>query len=407
MATIKLYDKDAYQKEFEATVVNVTPVKQEQDTLYDVLLDQTLFFPEEGGQTCDRGVLTRGGMVPLEITEEMGEEKDQINTWNVLDVQVDADQEIHHIVDAPIVPGTEIHGCIDWQHRFYNMQQHTGEHIFSGLVYAAKGYHNVGFHLSDSIVTMDYDGMLTEEEIRSLEVEVNERIVANLPVQCRYITEAEAKTLEYRSKIEIQGPIRIVTIPHTDVCACCAPHVHDTGEVGMLKVVDVQKYKGGVRLSILCGFRALADYRQKQEILQEAARALSVPMAELPDAISKEKREIAKLKGALSEANTKRMELEVEKLNPQEKHVVLFAEDIPNLVMRNTVNQLMEMHPGFCGIFNKTEGGYQFIIGSKQENAKDMAEVLREKFHAKCGGSEDMIQGSVEAAEEEIRSFFL
>ncbi len=417
MATRKLYDEDAYLQEFDATVLEVTKIEatkleatkveaakvdedengQSDNVIYDVILDQTAFFPEEGGQTPDRGNLRKAGLVPIEIEEELEDEmQGGIESWNVLDVQIDEDHVIHHFLDQPIEPGTKVHGQLDWTHRFNNMQQHTGEHIYSGIVHKHKGYANVGFHLSDSIVTMDYDGELTDEEVRQFEFEANQAIVANVPIQCYYPDEETKQKLEYRSKIEIDGPLRIVEIPGVDCCACCAPHVRTTAEVGILKVVDYQRYKGGIRLTILCGFRALRDYQEKLEIATMASRELSVPVDSLVDAIVKQKDDTAKLKVNLGEANTKVMEQELKNVDPKAENVALFSEDIPNLVMRNAVNTLMESHSGFCAVFNLSDDRYQFIVGSKEKDAREMCNLLREQFGAKGGGSSEMVQGSFE-----------
>lgn len=247
--TKKLYDLDAYATEFDATVISCEKAEENGAAVYYVVLDQTLFFPEEGGQSPDKGTL--------------GE-------CNVMDVQIKGDV-ITHTLDAPLKPGAAVHGILNWSHRFYNMQQHSGEHIFSGIVHKKFGYDNVGFHLSDAIVTMDFNGILTEQDAAEVEYEVNEVIVKNLPVQVTFPSREELAVLDYRSKIEIEGQVRIVTIPGVDVCACCAPHVRQTGEIGMLKVMSVQNHRGGVRISMLCGFRALEAFRQKDQIVTAVA----------------------------------------------------------------------------------------------------------------------------------------
>ena len=256
--TIKLYDMDAYATEFEADIISCEPNKAD-DKRFDIILNQTLFFPEEGGQSPDMGIL--GG-------------------YRVVDVQI-KNGVITHTVDtsagdccevekkAELAAGVHVQGKIDWQHRFYNMQQHSGEHIFSGIVHRRFGFENVGFHLSDSVVTMDFSGVISPEDIAEVEHEVNVAISKNIPIEVTYPSRDELAQLEYRSKIEIEGQVRIVTVPGYDVCACCAPHVKRTGEIGMLKVMNYQNYKGGVRISILCGFRALEAFRQKCDIISE------------------------------------------------------------------------------------------------------------------------------------------
>ena len=200
-----------------------------------MLLDQTAFFPEGGGQWPDLGT---------------------IGEANVLDVHERAG-EVEHLVDAPLAPGTRVHGQIDWERRFSVMQQHSGEHIFSGLVHARFGYDNVGFHIGSEAVTMDFNGGMTEEEAGEIELAANRIVYANVPIE-HFIPDVETrKTLEYRSKKEIEGDLRIVRISGADTCACCGTHLHRTGEIGQIKLLGVQRYKSGVRVSILCGLRAL------------------------------------------------------------------------------------------------------------------------------------------------------
>lgn len=376
--TKKLYDLDAYQSEFDAVVLSCEAKTEGEKTEYQVILDQTLFFPEEGGQSPDKGMLGKA---------------------NVLDVQINKDV-ITHTLDAPLEAGASVHGQLDWKHRFSNMQQHSGEHIFSGTVNRLYGFHNVGFHLSDNIVTMDFDGVLTEEDVKRVETLVNEAIVKNLPVTVSYPTKEELEHLEYRSKIEIEGQVRIVTIGDVDVCACCAPHVRYTGEIGMLKVMSLANYKGGVRLSILCGFRALEAFREKNSIINALTNSLTSSQEVLPDRVEKLKAENQDYKYRLAQAKQKLLELKIEEIPAEQKNVVLFTQDIENFIMRNAVNRLTASHQGVCGIFVGTEeDGYSFIIGSAGEDCTKVATLLREKTGAKCGGSKQMIQGSVKAAE--------
>lgn len=379
--TKKLYDLDAYQREFEAEVVSCEEREEKERKVYEVILNQTLFFPEEGGQSPDKGTI-EGVMV--------------------LDVQIKKDV-IVHTVERPLEAGAKVHGMIDWQHRFYNMQQHSGEHIFSGLVHSKFGFNNVGFHLSDNIVTMDFDGVMMAEEVADIEYRANEVIVGNLPVEVTFPAKEELAELNYRSKIEIEGQVRIVTIPGVDVCACCAPHVKHTGEIGMLKVMSLSNYKGGVRISILCGFRALLAFRQKAEIVSAISGSLSANQELLPDLVEKMKKSNQDLKYRLAGAKQKLMEQKLAEIPKEQEHVVLFETDIETTVMRNVVNELTAVHSGICGIFVGTEEeGYNFIIGSSTRDCRELASLLREKAGARGGGSAAMIQGSVKAKEQEL-----
>lgn len=379
--TVKLYDKDAYAREFEAKVISCIRKQQKdsegtEQTVYEVVLDQTLFFPEEGGQSPDKGAL--GGA-------------------DVLDVQI-KNGTITHTLDGALEEGATVTGTIDWNHRFSNMQQHTGEHIFSGTVHRLFGFKNVGFHLSDNIVSMDFDGVLTEEDVARVEYLVNEAIIRNMPVTVTYPTKDELAVLEYRSKIEIEGQVRIVTIGDVDVCACCAPHVRCTGEIGMLKVMSLQNYKGGVRITILCGFRALEAFREKNAVVSALTNSMACHQEVLAERVEKLKASNRDYKYRLAVAKQKLMEIKIAQIPAEQEHVILFGQDIENPVMRNTVNALTEKHGGVCGIFVGDEiEGYQFIIGSASMDCTKVAALLREATKAKCGGSKQMIQGSVKA----------
>ncbi len=383
--TIRLYDADAYQTEFEATVLACEEVEKKDGKVYQgvyqVWLDQTLFFPEEGGQSPDMGT---------------------IDGVEVLDVQI-KNEVITHTLAAPLTVGTTVKGVVDWKHRFYNMQQHSGEHIFSGIVHKKFGYDNVGFHLSDSIVTMDFNGVISPKEITEIEEKVNQAIIENIPVEVSYPSKEELKELDYRSKIEIEGQVRIVTIPGYDVCACCAPHVRRTGEIGSLKVMNVQSYKGGVRVSILCGFRALDAFRQKADIITELMAEFSTSQDAILDNVKKLKGANQTMKNQLAAAKQELMEYKVSAIPEDSENAILFEADLETPVVRGVVNGLVEKFAGISAVFvGNDENGYQFIVGSKNKDCRQIAATLREKLSARGGGSDKMIQGSVAATQLQI-----
>ena len=390
--TIKLYDSDAYATEFEADILSCEPNKAD-DKHFDIILNQTLFFPEEGGQSPDMGIL--GG-------------------YRVVDVQI-KNGVITHTVDtsagdccetekeAELAAGVHVQGKIDWQHRFYNMQQHSGEHIFSGIVHSRFGFENVGFHLSDSVVTMDFSGVLSPEDIAEVEHEVNVAISKNIPIEVTYPSRDELAQLEYRSKIEIEGQVRIVTVPGYDVCACCAPHVKRTGEIGMLKVMNYQNYKGGVRVSILCGFRALEAFRQKCDIISELMGIFTTNQEAIVDNVTKLKAVNQSLKSELGTAKSALLDYKVAELPTDTDNAVLFECGIDTNTARNCVNALVEKYSGFSAFFmGNDEEGYSFIIGSKNADCNTVAAALRNKLDARGGGKPVMVQGSVKAAKSEI-----
>ena len=381
--TLELYYESAYLKEFDATVLSCT---EGGDGSFFVCLDKTAFFPEQGGQSCDRGV----------ITNEAGTEH------FVKHVSI-KDGVITHVVDSPISEGASVHGVIDFDHRFSNMQQHTGEHIFSGIVNSRFGYDNVGFHLSDNEVTMDYNGQLSDEQISEIELLVNEAIWANVEVICSFPSDEELSVIDYRSKKELSGAIRIVTIPGFDVCACCAPHVQRTGEIGLLKVVRTQNYKGGTRVSILCGKRALQYIAQEHGIIDELVRIFTTSQENIIASVDKLQGELADCKGQLVDMQMRLIEYELKEIDEGLKNVFLVKEPSTDQnVLRKTVNLLAASHTGFCGVFAGDEkNGYRYIIasGTKGKDCKMLQKVLSEEFGARGGGNSPMIQGSIESAD--------
>ena len=250
--TKKLYYEDSHRKEFKATVLSCEErltAKGKKDG-YAVVLDQTAFFPEGGGQFGDRGWIDD---VEVYDTHEKG-------------------GIILHYTKMPVEAGTTVTGKLDFAERFSRMQEHSGEHIVSGIVHRLHGYDNVGFHLGSENTTLDFNGELSEEQLLEVERLANEAVFADLPVQISYPSREELKTLDYRSKIEIEGQVRLVEIPGVDICACCAPHVTHTGEIGMIKFIACDRHRGGCRVTMLAGIRALKDYQEKQDTSDSGIR---------------------------------------------------------------------------------------------------------------------------------------
>ena len=421
-ATIKLYDSHPYEIEFEATILSAAPVKKG----WEVVLDQTLFFPEEGGQSADTG---------------------RVADWDVTDVQIRG-EVIYHMISAPNnidairepEVGMKVSGRIDWERRFSNMQNHTGEHILSGLIHTKYGFDNVGFHLSDNIVTFDQSGYLTAEQVKEIEQEANRIVWANLPVTAKYLSPEDAKNKTYRSKIEIDGDVRLVTIGEekdpVDVCACCAPHVARTGEIGLIKILRSEKYKGGTRLTILCGSRALAEISGQQEQIEKISHLLRakqedafVAVAHLFEENAAQKERLIRMQEEKIRRLTEQIDLlragQVDLLRADEANALatkwmddgialteknswVFVESLDPLPHRNLVNLLGERCDGYVGAFLQTgDSEYRFIIGSKSKDCREVAALLRERFGAKGGGKSEMVQGSVCAGKEDIVSALL
>ena len=388
--TEKLFYKDSYTKEFQARVLSCTEYKGS----YQAVLTRTAFFPEGGGQSADTGFFyTKDGQ---EIP--------------VTDVQ-ERDGTVFHYIASPVKEGEEIKGKLDFEERFSKMQQHTGEHIVSGLVNRHFGYHNVGFHLGAEEVTMDYDGVLTQEDLEQIEMEANQAVAENIPVVVLYPSEEELKNITYRSKIEIEGQVRIVQIPGYDSCACCAPHVKETGSIGLIKIVGAIHYKGGMRVSMLCGFRALSDYRMKERNVLKISNLLSAKQEDTAQAVERLGQEVNRQKEKIKNLQKRYVDLCLEEAGNQAKtdpgkSILLFAEELDAGAKRNFVNAAMDMTEGFAGVFvGNDEEGYQYVLGSRTRDIQDAGKKLNACFQGKGGGRPPMIQGSLHGKEQALKEF--
>ncbi len=399
--TEKIFYENPHKTEFNATVISCTPTE---DGKFLIVLDRTAFFPEEGGQNADSGFLYKVNLSPSDnLTDSSGNAP---GAFPVLDVQIKKDV-IYHKLAAAFEPGEQVKGCVDWEKRFDYMQQHSGEHLISGLVNRRYGYHNVGFHLGDEEVTLDFDGVLTLEELREIEAEANRAITSNIPVRIYFPSKEELAVLDYRSKIEIEGAVRIVEFPGYDVCACCAPHVDTTGQIGLVKVTNVMKHRGGVRVNILCGSRALADYTEKQNSVSSISVQLSAKPEAVADAVARLKEENLKQKNRMIALQRQLLQFQLAAIPAEQENVFLFFEDLDTPAMRDAVNTLCETHTGYCAVFTGNDSdGYQYILGSLHQNCKEASALLAQKFAARGGGSERMVQGSVKALRAEISGAF-
>lgn len=379
----KIFYEDTHISDFEATVLECIPF----DNVYRVVLDRTAFFPEEGGQLADTGTL---------------------NGLPVRDVRIEKDTIYHHM-DVALETGTKVTGHVDWERRFDFMQQHSGEHIISGLLHKHYGFTNVGFHLGLTEVTLDFDGSIGMEALRDIESEANQIVYENRPIHCFFPDMEALASMKYRSKIEIEGDVRIVEIPGVDVCACCAPHVESTGEIGIIKITGVQSHRGGVRINILCGARALKDYITKQDSVNTLSTLLSAKPELVVDAVKKLQEDGLKQKDTMNHLANQLLQLQIASLPAPEfcSNPILFVELSNPIAIRNSVNELTGKYSGYCGIFNGNEqNGYSFIIGSSTLDCRTLATTMREQFCAKGGGTPPMIQGNVKARKEDLIALF-
>ena len=375
--TEKLYYIDSHLFSFTAAVLAC----REEKGGFAVVLDRTAFFPEGGGQLADTGTL--GGVRVLDVQEKGG--------------------EILHFTDAPLTVGETVEGVLDREQRLRRMQNHSGEHILSGLVHNTFGCDNVGFHMGEECMTIDFSGELTWEQLMALEQRANEIVRADLPLHIWFPGEEELKTLEYRSKLELTENVRIVEIPGVDRCACCAPHVERTGEVGIVKILDSQRHRGGVRLSVICGMDAYEDYRARQESVTEIARALSAKREGVTAAFRRVEAEQLALKERCDRLSLALVHYMAEAEQKTEGNILVFDEVLGEIAQRELVNLLMEKAGGFAAVFcGSDREGWRYIIGSLHVDLRAGAKKINAAVDGRGGGKPQMIQGNALAKKAEI-----
>ena len=377
--TEKLYDINSHLKEFEAKIISCKTYGKN----FAITLDKTAFFPEGGGQKSDRGFL---------------------GCANVLDVQIE-NAEIIHITDKPLEIGETVKGNIDWERRFDFMQQHSGEHIISGIANKLYGCENVGFHLSEDIVTLDFDKPLSKEQLENIEVLSNNAVFENRRILCYYPEEEVLKTLAYRSKKELEGDIRIVEIENIDMCACCAPHVAFTGEIGIIKFLATEKLRGGVRIEIKCGSRALCDYKEKYSNVLAISNKLCVKQSDTADAVDKLLEQIEKLKYELAGYKRNGFLQKAESIG-EEKVTAFFENDLETKDLQYFSDLLYKINGGVRAVFSKKENGFAFAICADEQTLSEAFALFKNEFQVRGGGRGSMVQGTVIAQEEQIINFF-
>ena len=378
--TEKLYYTDAYATKFTAKVLDCTEEKKH----WTVVLDRTLFYPEGGGQPADIGVL--GGVHVLDVHEK--------------------GEDIVHTTDKPLPVGAEVEGEIDWEHRFDLMQNHSGEHILSGIICGKYGCDNVGFHMGKESITIDLNTKIPAEDLPRLEEKANEAIWTNAPVGIRYPSKEELAKLEYRSKKELEGQVRIVNVGDYDCCACCGTHVKLAGEIGQIKIIGAQNYKGGTRLELLCGKRALQDFRKKNDVSAEVGRLLSVPAVETDGAVRNVLAERDALVQSLNQLKWKYFTLKAEQMPEGTENILFFGEGLNSKDLTHFADLLLQKGAKRAAVFSKAGEGYAFVLLSAEKDARAYTEEMKEPFGCKGGGKPDAVQGKVAAEKKALKEFF-
>ena len=372
----KLYYQDPYLVAFDSTVIECIP----KGNLYTVILEKTAFYPEGGGQSYDIGY---------------------IDNAKVLEVHT-VDGKVVHTTDTSLTPGEKCHGAIDWERRFSHMQHHTAEHIVSGIIHKFYGADNVGFHLGTEFVTMDYNVNLNDSDIEKIELLSNEAVYKNLPVKIDYYD--SVPPIGYRSKIEIEGEIRIVTVEDYDVCACCGTQTKTTGEIGTIKIIDFHKYKGGTRLYMLCGDKAIKDYQLKQNNIKSISALLSVKPESSFTAVQNLLEEKNSLKQEISRLKMSLHRLKAEAIEPSSK-VILFMEDYSMEDLIKFGGIIKEKAPLIALFSGKDDEGYKYCVYSEDNDIKALASKINSALNGKGGGRE-FISGNMNSLKKDIEEFF-
>lgn len=378
--TEKLYYTDAYIKEFEASVID----SYEDGSRYVAILDRTAFFPEEGGQSADSGTI--GSAKVIDVREKGG--------------------VIYHYVDASLEIGASYTCKIDFDERFEKMQCHTAEHIISGAIKRLHGLDNVGFHLGKTEVTMDVNGYLTREELDEIELIANRAVFDNVKVTATFPSAEELSRLDYRSKLDLTENVRIVNIEGYDLCACCAPHVARTGEIGLIKILDFEKHRGGLRINIAAGYRALFDYREKYGNILRASALFSEPQPTVADAAETFLASYEELKGRLKAARLNNARLEASLIAPTDSSLVCYYPDLTAEEMREIVNCSKEKVGKILVVLTGKDGDYKYIMTSANVDLSPVYKQINSDLSGRGGGRDNMIGGSFASDLDTIKEYF-
>ena len=380
METRKLYYEDCHLREFSATVIACTQTEKG----FLVELDATAFYPEGGGQACDLGTL--GGAKVLHVRED--------------------GEQIRHLCDQALPVGGQVTGVINWARRFDLMQQHTGEHIVSGILHAMFGCHNVGFHIGADAVTVDFDVPVPAESLETVEQQANRAVYENLPVRCWYPSPEELPAIPYRSKRQLPWPVRIVQIPGFDTCACCGVHTAYTGEVGIIKILSCIKFHQGVRMEMVCGERARQLLRQVYEQNRLVGQAFSAKMLETGAAAQRMNEALAAEKFRATGLERQLLDTVAENY-VNRGNVVHFADDLSPAVLRELAERIARCCGGTAAVFSGDDSaGYSVCLINKAGSVAELGKRLTEKLEGRGGGKPGYFQGSVKATKAQIMELF-
>ena len=381
--TKKRYYDDPFLREFTARVLSCEEVSEAKGGGFAVVLDETAFYPEGGGQPADHGTL---GMVRvLDVHEKGG--------------------VITHLCDGAFEPGETVRGAIDWARRFDHMQQHSGEHICSGLICERFHCDNVGFHMGADIVTIDFNADITWDALMEIEAKANQYIYEDHPIDIQFHRGAELDAIDYRSKKPLDGDVRIVAFPGADCCACCGTHVARSGQVGVVKFLSCQKFRDGVRIELLCGARAYRYLSATWEQNLHIAQSLSAKPTESAAAVERMENELGALKLRAARLESQVFAQVAERLAGQ-GDVLLFEEDMSPDSVRKLCDAVMQTCGGRCAVFAGADGGWKYAVGQVDGDLRELVKSLNAALHGRGGGKPGFAQGSCAAEKSEIERFF-
>ena len=380
METRKLYYEDCHLTSFTARVLSC----QETDKGWQIVLDATAFYPEGGGQACDLGTL---GGVRVKDVREKGE-------------------AVVHLCDGPLTVGAEVQGVIDYERRFDLMQQHTGEHIVSGIIHEWFGYHNVGFHMGAELVTIDFDGPIAPEDLPRIEAAANRAVWQNLPMHIWYPSEEELPTVGYRSKRALPWPVRVVEVPGFDKCACCGVHVAQTGEIGIIKLFTCVKFHEGVRVEMACGGRALNYLTAAYEQNRQVSQAFSAKIMETGEAARRMNEQLAAEKFRAAGLQKQVFDAIADRYR-QAGQVLHFEDNLTPAQVRELCDAIGGICGGMAAVFSGSdEAGYSYCLMERGGDLRQLNKAMTAALNGRGGGKPEYQQGSVKAARAAVEDFF-
>ncbi len=380
METKKLYYVNSHLSQFFGRVLCCQPC----DRGFEVILDQTAFYPEGGGQAADTGTL--GTVRVLDVRERGG--------------------AIVHLCDGPVTVGQTLEGTIDYNLRFDRMQQHSGEHIVSGLINRRWGFHNTGFHMGTESTTIDFDGVIPAEALPELEHLANEAVWQDLEVRCSVPAPEVLPTIPYRSKRALPWPVRIVEIPGYDICACCGTHVAHTGEIGIIKLLSVIPFRGGVRMEMACGNRALGILNRAYDQNRQVSQAFSAQWQETGEAARKMNDLLSQYKFRIT-ALERQIFAATAAGYTGAGDVVHFEDGLDNVAVRELADAIAQVCGGTAAVFSGSDdAGYAFCLVSRTEDLRPLGKDLTRSLNGRGGGKPDCQQGRLQSPREAIAAFF-